>query len=40
MAMFPCLDDHIRRPQFKNKVNQFDQRQQDILNTWQSGRSF
>lgn len=37
--MFPWPDDYVRRPQFKNKVNQFDQRQQDILNTWQSGRS-
>lgn len=37
--MFPWPDDHVRRPRFKNKVNRFDQRQQDILNTWQSGRS-
>lgn len=37
--MFPWPDDHVRRPRFKNKANRFDQRQQDILNTWQSGRS-
>lgn len=37
--MFPCPDDRICRPQFKNKGNRFDQIQQDILNTWESGRS-
>lgn len=35
--MFPWPDNHIRKPRFKNKVNQFDQKKQDILNTWQSG---
>ncbi|XP_029347254.1 trafficking kinesin-binding protein milt isoform X1 [Acyrthosiphon pisum] len=34
--MFPCPEDRVCRPQFKNKGNRFDQRQQDILNTWQS----
>jgi hypothetical protein len=37
--MFPWPDDHVCRPRFKNKGNRFDQRQQDILNTWESGRS-
>lgn len=37
--MFPWPDDHLSRPRFKNKGKRFDQRQQDILNTWQSGRS-
>lgn len=37
--MFPWPDEPVRRPRFKNKVNKFDQTQQEILNTWQSGRS-
>lgn len=37
--MFPWPDNHVRRPRFKNKMSRIDQRQQDILNTWQSGRS-
>lgn len=38
--MFPCSDNHIHRPRFKNKANQIDRRHQDILNAWQSGRLF
>lgn len=36
--MFPWPDDQIRRPQFKKKENQLEQKKCELLNSWHKGR--